>query len=223
MRTRGWYGALLAGVAMLLPAAEAAWADGPYALVTGRRDPKVIVVDLAKAMDPANNGTPKAIVSKVRVSPDVPAIDPSRVDAKYIGVTKVPGQALPNNIIVAGAKAYVVDHAGMSRPVEVESGMPHGYPGMVTVLDIKKALDPANNNTTNAIDAIYRSGGWGPAGIIVTPDNRYAMVGNSEGPGTEDGASELGLIDLQQKALVRVLQLKMGTGGHLANAAGHSC
>src|SRR6267143_1690372 len=84
---------LLAGASALAAFGGAAWAEGPYALVTGRRDPKVIVVDLAKAMDPANNATPKAIVSRVRISPDVPAIDPSHVDAKFIGVRLVPAQA----------------------------------------------------------------------------------------------------------------------------------
>jgi DNA-binding beta-propeller fold protein YncE len=215
---------LLAAASALAASGSAAWAEGPYALVTGRRDPKVIIVDLAKAMDPANNATPKAIVSRVRVSPDVPAIEPSRVDAKFIGVSRVPAQALPNNIIAPpGGKAYVVDHAGISRPADVESGMPHGYPGALTVLDVKKALDPANNNTTNAIDAIYPSGGWGPAGVIVTPDGKYAMVANSESAGNEDGAVEIGVIDLGKKALVRILRQAMGSGGHLAQTAGHSC
>jgi DNA-binding beta-propeller fold protein YncE len=220
-KNRMWRGLL---VGALVAGANVAWADGPYALVTGRRDPKVVIVDLAKAMDPANNGTSKAVLSRVRVSPDVPAIEPSRIDAKFIGVRLVPAQALPNNIVVGpGGKTYVVDHAGISRPVDVESGMPHGYPGALTVLDLKKALDPANDDTTNAIDALYRSGGWGPAGIVVTPDGRYAMVANSEGAGNEDGAVEIGVIDLEEKALVRVLRQAMGGGGHMAQAPGHSC
>src|SRR5260370_37743247 len=191
--------------------------------MTGSRERRVIVVDIGKAIDPANNGTQKAVISRVRISPDVPAIEPSRYDAKYIGVTRVPAEALPNNIVLGpGGKAYVSDHAGVSRPADVESGMPHGYPGALTVLDLKKVLDPANNNTTNAIDAIYPSGGWGPAGVIVTPDGRYAMVANSESAGNEDGAVEIGVIDLQKKALVRVLRQAMGTGGHLTQPPGHS-
>jgi DNA-binding beta-propeller fold protein YncE len=221
MRTIGWAGFLLIALALLLP--DDARADGPYALVTGRRDPKLIVIDLSKAMDPANNASPKAILSRVRISPDVPAIEPSRLDAKYIGVGSIAAQALPNNVIIQAGKAYVVDHAGISRPGEVEGGMPHGYPGGLTVVDVKKALDPANNNSMKAIDAIYRSGGWGPAGVIVTPDNRFAMVANSEGAGNEDGAVEIGLIDLEKKQLVRILQLAMGTGGHANQTAGHSC
>jgi DNA-binding beta-propeller fold protein YncE len=215
---------LLAGVALFGCVAAAAGAAGPYALVTGRRDPRIIVIDLSKVMDPANHGTSRAIVSRVRISPSVPAIDPSRLDAKFIGVNPVPAQSLPNNVILGpGGKAYVVDHAGLSRPAEVESGNPHGYPGTLTVLDLAKTLDPANNNTTKPIDAIYMTGGWGPAGVVVTPDNKYAMVANSEGSGNEDGAVEIGLIDLQNHSLMRVLRQKMGTGGQVPQTPGHSC
>ena len=213
---------LLAGITLAF--SELACASGPYALVTGRRDPRVIVVDISKAIDPANNGTQKAVISRVRVSPDVPAIEPSRNDAKYIGVTRIPAQALPNNIVIGSdGKAYVSDHAGVSRPEDVESGMPHGYPGTLAVLDVNKTLDPANNNTTNAIDAIYYSGGFGPAGIIVTPDGKYAMIANSEGAGNEDGANEIGIINLQTKRLERVVSLGRGTGGHVPQTDGHSC
>ena len=110
---------VLAGTALVV--SELACAAGPYALVTGRRDPRVIVVDIGKAIDPANNGTQKAVISRVRISPDVPAIEPSRYDAKYIGVTRIAAQALPNNIILGpDGKAYVSDHAGVSRPTDVE-------------------------------------------------------------------------------------------------------
>src|ERR1700712_4102553 len=54
---------LVAGIVLAAPAI--AYADGPYALITGRRDPRVIVVDIGKAIDPANNGTQRAIISRV--------------------------------------------------------------------------------------------------------------------------------------------------------------
>lgn len=213
-----------AAFAISLLASGTALAQGPYALVTGRRDPRVIVIDIARAMDPANNLTEKAIVSRVRITPDVPSIDPARMDAKMVGVRMVPGQALANNIIIPpGGKAFVVDHAGLARPEEVNSGMPHGYPGAVTVLDIAKTLDPANNDTTHAIDAIYPSGGGGPAGIVLTPDQRHLIVANSEGVGHEDGASEIGVIDLAGRRLQHVAMLAMGKGGHVAQSPGHSC
>ena len=46
-------------------------ADGLVALVAGRRDPRLIVVDLKEARDPANQGTDNAVVSRVRVTPDM--------------------------------------------------------------------------------------------------------------------------------------------------------
>lgn len=198
-----------------------AYAAGPYAFVTGRRDPAIEIVDLSKVA--ANDGTAKAIVGRVRISPDVPAIDPATTTAKYIGVKAIPAQALPNNVIIRRGTAYVVDHAGISRPLDVESGMPHGYPGALTLIDVARALQPASNDTTAAIDAIYTTGGWGPAGIVVTPDDAYAFVANSEGPNAEDGAREIGLVDLKKHVLSRVLLQAMGIGGHEPNTAGHSC
>lgn len=139
-------------------------------------------------------------------------------------MTRLPADALPNNIILGpGGKAYVSDHAGVSRPSDVEFGMPHGYPGAMTILDVKKALDPANNNTLNAVDAIVYSGGYGPAGLVVTPDNKYAMIANSEGATNEDGANEIGIVNLETKRLERVIYLARGTGGHQPQTAGHSC
>ncbi len=216
--------ALAAAVAFFAFGVNSVSAAGPFALVTGRRDPRVIVIDLSKALNPANNGTSAAIISRVRVSPDIPAIDPARSDAKFIGVNVLPAQALPNNIILPpGGKAYVVDHAGIARPVDVESGNPHGYPGALTVIDVARTLDATNNDTLRPVDAIYLTGGWGPAGVVVTPDNKYALVANSEGAGNEDGAVEIGVIDLQRHTLVRVLRQAMGKGGKVQQTAGHSC
>ena len=214
---------LLFACLLLVLSSDVASAEGPYALVTGRRDPRLIVIDLGKAADPTNNATANAIVNRIRVSPDVPSIDPARVDAKLIGVQMMPADALPNNVIVAGGKAYVVDHAGVSRPDDVESGNPHGYPGMLAIVDLSKALDPADSSSLNAVNAIIPSGGFGPAGVVVTPDNAYALVGNSEGAGNEDGATEIGIIDLAKQQLVRVLYLARGTGGQVAQSPGHAC
>src|SRR5260370_36112690 len=123
--------------------------------MTGSRERRGIGVDIGKSTDPANNGTQKAVISRVRISPDVPAIEPSRYDAKYIGATRIPAQALPNNIILGpDGKAYVSDHAGVSRPTDVESGIPQGYPVEMTVLDALNTADPAHHRQTNAIHQI---------------------------------------------------------------------
>ncbi len=50
-----------------------------------------------------------------------------------------------------------------------------------------------------------------------------AMVANSEGNGNEDGALEVGIIDLEKLTLVRVFLLAPGTGGQLPQTPGHSC
>ena len=62
-------GALALGVfvAGFAHAASAA----PFLLVSGRWDNTILVIDLAKAMDAANDGTQNAIVSRVRVTPDI--------------------------------------------------------------------------------------------------------------------------------------------------------
>ncbi|HEY1726855.1 MAG TPA: YncE family protein [Candidatus Baltobacteraceae bacterium] len=198
--------------------------SGPYAVVTGRRDPNLFVIDISKAIDPANNLTDKAIVSRPRVSPNVPNLDSEVSSSKFIGIHMIPAQALPNNVILGphGNHFYVVDHAGWARPVDVEAGMPHGYAGALTVMDVSKTLNPANSNTTNAIDAIYRTGGWGPAGVVVTQDDHYAFVANSEGPNSEDGALEIGLINLKTHELERVLLQAWGKGG-AHHQPGHGC
>jgi DNA-binding beta-propeller fold protein YncE len=215
---------LLFGTGLLGYAPPAA-ADGPYAVVTGRRDPRLIVIDLGRVSDPANNATSNAIVNRVRVSPDVPSIDPARVDAPLIGVQMKPADALPNNITIppGSGRAFVVNHAGVSRPDDVESGMPHGYPGTLAVLDLAKLLDPGASTTTSAMIGDIYTGGNGPAGVVVTPDFKFALIGNSEGNNNEDGASEIGVIDLEKMQLIHTLYLARGTGGQVAQSAGHTC
>ena len=44
---------------------------GDFFLVSGRWDNTVIVIDLKKAIDPANDGTPNAVINRLRVTPDI--------------------------------------------------------------------------------------------------------------------------------------------------------
>jgi hypothetical protein len=46
-------------------------AQGPYALVAGRWEPVVVVVDIAAALEPENDRTANAVVGRVRVTPDI--------------------------------------------------------------------------------------------------------------------------------------------------------
>lgn len=89
---------------LLYAAAVATATAAPYLLVSGRWDNTLVVIDLAKAMDPANDGTPSAIVNRVRVTPDLAPLPlvttdkrPSRPrgiaitpEGKYAAITGAP-------------------------------------------------------------------------------------------------------------------------------------
>jgi DNA-binding beta-propeller fold protein YncE len=210
-------------IVMVIMMADLAWAAGPFALVVGRRDPRVAVIDLDKALDPANDGTPNAVISRVRVTNDV--------DTDGDGIPDAPASGLPSNIVIPenGRAGFVVNHAGNATPAAVNA-FQHGHLGTVTVLDLRKALDPANNNTTNAIDAVISTqlvpggpSGFGPVGLALTQDGKFALVNNSESNGKEDGARDMSIIDLEQGAVVQSIQLALADGGKIAQDPGKSC
>lgn len=207
---------LLAGFACAVIVAEAAVADGPFALVAGRRDPAVIVVDLGKALRPGNDGTANAIVSRARVTPDV--------DTDGDGVPDTPAAGLPSNVVISpdGRHAFAVNHAGNATPAQV-AAFQHGWPGTLTVLDLDATLDPANDGTTNAIQAVIPTGGFGPVGLAFTQDRKFALVAHSEGDGNEDGAREITVIDLGSGQVAHTLLLALGDGGSVAQGPGRSC
>jgi hypothetical protein len=78
-----------------LIAADAVWAAEKYILATGRRDPRIYAIDFNAALNPRNNNTPNAIVSRSKVLPD-------RLDGTPIGD--------PANIVLSDDKetAYVI-------------------------------------------------------------------------------------------------------------------
>jgi DNA-binding beta-propeller fold protein YncE len=205
-----------AAVLCLLAWSEAS-AAGPYALIAGRRDPAVTVVDLAKALDPANNGTATAVISRVRVSPDV--------DTNGDGVADAPASGLPSNIVIpkSGRYAYVVNHGGIAATPAQVAAFQHGWPGSVTVLDLKEALDPANNGTLNAVMSWVPTSGYGAVGLAVMADQKTALAPHSEGPGKEDGGRDLNVIDLTTGTLLQRLPLAMGNGGVVPQSPGKSC
>jgi DNA-binding beta-propeller fold protein YncE len=201
---------MVASVVTLAVAANLATA-GPHILVSGRWDNTVVVVDLARALDPANDGTPNAVVNRVRVTPDI--------DARGTGTADTPASGQPVNVVVAadGRTAYVVNHSGRATPAAADA-FQHGHAGTVTILDVAKTLDPANQGSLNAVVAIVPTDGFGPVGLGLTPDARYALVTNSEGDGDEDGGRHVAVIDLARRTVVqRVVQ------AYGAAAAGASC
>ena len=184
---------------LLLAAASAATA-APYLLVSGRWDNTLVVIDLAKAIDPANDGTSKAIVNRVRVTPDL--------------TPNTPASGQPVNVVLSPDKrfAYIVNHSG-SVPTKAAADFQHGHAGTVTVVDVAKALDPANNMTLNAVEAIIPTGNFGPVGLAVTADGKYALVSGSEGDGDEDGGRVITVIDLNARKALHHLELAWGKPG----------
>jgi len=216
MTFRAWARPASVTVLFAVLLSEAASAAGPFALVAGRRDPRVVVVDIEKAVQLGNTGGTGAVVSRVRTTRDV--------DTNGDGSADAPAAGLPSNVVVSenGKVAFVVNHGGNATPAAANT-FQHGHIGTVAVLDVRKALDPANNNTTNAIDALISTGFWGPVGVAATNDGKHILVSNSEGNDKEDGAREISVINLKQKALVQTVLLGLGNGGNIPQDAGKSC
>lgn len=165
-----------------------------YFLATGRWDNTIVVVDLARAMDRANDGTPNAIVNRVRVTPDLP------------GGAIASGQ--PVNVVVSAdrRRAYVVNHSGPATEAAARA-FQHGHPGLVTVVDLTRALNPAHRGTLGAVEGFIETGGAGPVGLALAPDGRHAFVTHAEEAGNEDGGNVVAVLDLAaRRAVGRVVQ-----------------
>ncbi len=186
-------GLLLAGSATIATSA-------PYLLVSGRWDNTVLVIDLAKAMEPANDGTQNAIVNRVRVTADI--------------APNTPASGQPVNVVLSPDRrfAYIVNHSG-SVTTKAAADFQHGHAGTVTVLNVAKALDPANNMTLNAVETIIPTGNFGPVGLAVTADGKHALVSGSEGDGPEDGGRVITVLDLTARKALHHIELAWGSPG----------
>jgi DNA-binding beta-propeller fold protein YncE len=179
---------------------------GPFLFVSGRWDNVVSIVDVPTALNPGNNGTPAAIISRVRVTPDI--------DVNGDGAADTPASGQPVSLVVAADRrfAYVVNHSGHATPAAA-AAFQHGHRGTITVLNVAKALDPANSDTTNAIEDIIETGTAGPVGIAFTPGQGHLVVSSAEAEGHEDGGRQITLIDTASRRVVRqVVQSLAGDG-----------
>jgi DNA-binding beta-propeller fold protein YncE len=187
------------------PSASAA---GPYAFVAGRRDSNITVVDIGRALDPANEGNPNAILSEAKTAPDV--------DGEPRGD--------PANVMVSsdGRLAIAVNHAG-NADQEAIASFHHGWPATLAVLDTEKAIDPANTFTTNALLANFPTGAFGAVGIVMSEDGKHLIVSHSESDMKETGGRELSIIELATGKVVRIFRTAPGSGGRIPNEPGFSC
>jgi DNA-binding beta-propeller fold protein YncE len=178
-------------------------ASGPYLFVSGRWDNVITVVDVPAALGHGSRGTSAAIVSRVRVTPDI--------DAGGSGKAQASGQ--PVNVVIATDRrlAYVVNHSGRATPAAT-AAFQHGHPGLIAVLDVAKALDPSNAGTTRAVEDFIETGTAGPVGIAFTPDQRHLVVSSAEAEGHEDGGRQITLIDTGSRRVSRQIVQSLADG-----------
>jgi DNA-binding beta-propeller fold protein YncE len=178
-------------------------ASGPYLFVSGRWDNVITVIDVPAALGHGSRGTSAAIVSRVRVTPDI--------DTGGSGKAQASGQ--PVNVVIAADRrlAYVVNHSGRATPAAA-AAFQHGHPGLIAVLDVAKALDPSNAGTTRAVEDFIETGTAGPVGIAFTPDQRHLVVSSAEAEGHEDGGRQITLIDTSSRRVSRQIVQSLADG-----------
>lgn len=190
------------GIGMLLATQPAFSKD--YFLASGRWDNVVLVIDLEKAIDPANNGTPKAVVNRLRVTPDIAVNGEKQIaSGQPIIVTIAPGYR----------KAYTSNHSGATATAETVK-FQHGHRGSVTVIDLTKALDGEANETLHAVEGWIDSGGYGATGFTLLPGGAYAALAHAEAQGLEDGGRHINIVDLAQGKVVHRVEQAYGKPAH---------
>lgn len=175
-------------------------------MASGRWDNNVIVIDVAKALDPKNDGTPNAILNRLRVTPDIDANGTGKMD------TPASGQPIAVAVSADHKRAYISNHSGKSTPAQA-AYFQHGWPGTYTVVDLVKAVDPANNGTLNAVQGYIDGKNFGATGFAISPDQRYAAAAAAEMPDSEDGGTTIGIVDLQTNTVVRQVVQAFGKPG----------
>jgi len=164
-----------------------------YILAAGRRLPYLYAISLADAIEPANDNTANAIISRSKVALD-------RLDGRLLGD--------PANLIVSedGGTVYVVNHHGSIDNAEF---MQHGGRGQIAVLDVDAVLDPQNDRTPKALQRHLDSGGFGAIGVALLPD--MLVISNAENNLTEDGGNRITFVDRRTGSLRGTVELALGS------------
>jgi DNA-binding beta-propeller fold protein YncE len=186
---------LLALSLLVLFAAGGALAKGPFVLATGRRDPRIYAIDLRAALEPRNDNTPNAIVSRSLTSP-------ARLDGTLLGD--------PANIALSDDQrtAFVMNHHGAVANAEF---LQHGGRASVSAMDVGKMLKREYDNTDRALDHVFDGGWFGGVGLLVLP--RLILASYSESWLSEDGSNRIGLIDRRTGGLVGQIQMALSGPG----------
>ena len=168
---------------------------GRYILAAGRRLPYIYAVSLDAALDPANDRTSRAVVSRSKVATEA-------LDGRLLGD--------PANLVVSedSRTLYVVNHHGAVDNADFRQ---HGGRGQIAVLDIDDLLSPPNNGTTNALRRHMDSGGFGALGIVLLPET--LVIANAENHLTEDGGNRITFIDRRTGSLRGTVELALGSPG----------
>ena len=177
--------------------ADAALAAGPYAFVTGRRDPRIYAIDLGAALKAANNNTDKAIISRNLVGP-------RRLDGMILGD--------PANIVLSqdGKTAFVMNHHGQVSNSEF---LQHGGRASVSIMDVKKMLQKSSDNSDAAVEKVIDGGWFGGVGVLPLNNPNLLLTSASEGWLTEDGSNRITIIDPKTGAFVGQIQMAMKGAG----------
>lgn len=175
--------------------ATSAAAQSTYVLVAGRRLPYLYTISLEAALDPANDHTANAVVTRSKVALD-------RLDGRPLGD--------PANLVVSedGQTVYVVNHHGS---IDNEEFRQHGGRGQISVLDVDEVIDPENDRTANALVRHMDSGGFGALGVGLLPD--LLVISNAENNLTEDGGNRITFVDRSTGSLRGTVELALGSPG----------
>jgi DNA-binding beta-propeller fold protein YncE len=167
--------------------------DRTYILATGRRLPFLYAISLGDAINPVNNNTANAIVSRSKVALD-------GLNGRPLGD--------PANLVMSedGSTVYVVNHHGS---IDNSSFKQHGGRGQIAVLDVDAVLDPRNDNTHDALLRHLDSGGFGALGVALLPE--MIVIANAENNLTEDGGNRITFVDRQTGSLRGTVELAMGS------------
>ena len=170
-------------------------AEEAFILATGRRLPLLYTISLSEALDPANNNTANAIVSRNQVA--LP-----HLDGRLLGD--------PANLVISedGATAYVINHHGSIDNGEFRQ---HGGRGQIAVIDVAAALNPDNDRSSNALLRNMDSGGFGAIGTVLLP--QLLVINNAENNLTEDGGNRITFVNRRTGGLRHTVELALGNPG----------